>query len=272
MVSTDFIRKGPKALQRPMRPLAFPARVRVGDECSVEKGIQNTIESVMDQSIPYRRLVNVSWLGIGYFEGLVTSVTIGLILQAPMQGYNMVGKSVLKLLDIPFVSLAFQKLPPGRKQVFNGDGIMVGMDQLSTHTTKITPPPPTFPQPKLIPVVLKLKESYGLWQNYLASFPKANRFTLGSKIDDVFLAAIEYCFLASYANIAEKQILLDRAISRTDLIKLLLQLAWDIRAIDHKKYASLGERLAEVGRMLGGWKRQLQQKTLQEDRERNSRK
>jgi hypothetical protein len=109
--------------------------------------------------------------------------------------------------------------------------------------------------------VLKLKESYGIWQNYLNNFPKANRFTLGSKIDDVFLSAIEYCFLASYSPLGEKIVILDRAISRVDLIKLLLQLAWDIKALDTKKYIHLGECVSEAGKMLGGWRKQLLNKT-----------
>lgn len=116
-------------------------------------------------------------------------------------------------------------------------------------------------QPKLIPVVLKLKDSYGLWQEYLIHFPKANRFTLGSKIDDIFLHAIEYCFLASYSAHAEKIVLVDRCIARVDLLKLLLQLAWEMEALDTKKYVHLSEHLAEVGRMLGGWRKQLQNKT-----------
>ncbi len=116
-------------------------------------------------------------------------------------------------------------------------------------------------QPKLIPVVLKLKDAYGVWQNYLNHFPKANRFTLGSKIDDVFLASIEYCFLASYASVGDKLIFIDKAISRVDLIKLLLQLAWDIQALDTKKYIHLSEYLAEIGKMLGGWRRQVANKT-----------
>jgi len=109
--------------------------------------------------------------------------------------------------------------------------------------------------------VLSLKDAYGIWQQYLADFPKANRFTLGSKIDDVFLASIEYCFLASYSSIAEKQIWIDRGIARVDLLKLLIQLAWDIKAIDDKRYVHLSERLAEIGRMLGGWRRQIINKT-----------
>ncbi len=112
-----------------------------------------------------------------------------------------------------------------------------------------------------MPVVLKLKDAYGLWQKYLVDFPKANRYTLGSKIDSVFLNAIEYCFLASYANITEKPALLGRAISRVDLIKLLLNLAWDIKIIDNNKYVNLSEALAEVGRMLGGWRKGILAKT-----------
>ena len=91
--------------------------------------------------------------------------------------------------------------------------------------------------------------------------PKQNKYTLGSRIDSVFLSAIEYGFLASYAPSAEKERLLTRTISRVDLLKLLLQLAWEIHALDDKKYAALGEKLTEVGKMLGGWKKGLETKT-----------
>lgn len=110
-------------------------------------------------------------------------------------------------------------------------------------------------------MVLKLKETYGIWQSYLTHFPKANRFTIGSKIDNIFLEAIEYSFLASYNHGSEKIILLSKSISKVDLIKLLLQLCWEIKALDNKKYAHLSESFAEIGKMLGGWKRQLINKT-----------
>lgn len=96
---------------------------------------------------------------------------------------------------------------------------------------------------------------------YVAHFPKANRFTLGSKIDEIFLNSIEYCFLASYSRTNEKLLLVDKAISRIDLIKLLIQLAWDIKALDTNKYIKISEMLDEVGRMLGGWKKQITNKT-----------
>jgi hypothetical protein len=113
----------------------------------------------------------------------------------------------------------------------------------------------------LVPVVLKLKDTYNIWQIYLSDFPKANRFTIGSKIDTLFLEAIEYVFIASYSAALEKQNMLNKGISKIDLIKLLLQLSWEIKALDNNKYAVLIERFSEIGKMLGGWKRQLQNKT-----------
>ena len=102
-----------------------------------------------------------------------------------------------------------------------------------------------------------------MWQNFLPHFPKGSRYTLGSKIDDIFLSAIEYCFLASYSPLGEKLPILDRAISRTDLIKLFLTLAWESKYLDTNKYTQLSLHLSEVGRMLGGWRKQIETKTLE---------
>jgi hypothetical protein len=108
---------------------------------------------------------------------------------------------------------------------------------------------------------LRLKDGYKIWQKYLVHFPRQNRYTLGTRIDAVFLSAIEYCFLASYATKDTKLGLLNRTISQVDLLKLLLQLAWEIHALDNKKYTHLSDCLSETGRMLGGWKKGLLSKT-----------
>jgi hypothetical protein len=129
----------------------------------------------------------------------------------------------------------------------------------SDHTNNLTPPR-TVLQPNLIPVVLKLKDTYILWQTYARHFPKTHRYTLGSKIDDLFLVTIEYCFLASYSNLGDKIPLVDKAISRVDLIKLLLQMSYEIKALDTKYYIKLGEGTYDIGKMLGGWRKQLQTK------------
>lgn len=116
--------------------------------------------------------------------------------------------------------------------------------------------------PKLVPVVLKLKDTYSVWQKHLDSFPKNKKFTLGSKIDTVFLETIELSFIASYSNLETKPPLINKTIIKIDLLKLLVQIAWEQRAIDNNKFIELSNRLLEIGKMLGGWRKQLQTKTL----------
>ncbi len=165
----------------------------------------------------------------------------------------------LEFLNVLPFMFSFDKFLPCRQQIFNWNDIIVSMNTNFPHPINVTPPR-DIQQPKLIPVVLKLKDTYTLWQSYLTNFPKQNRYTLGNKIDNVFLLAIEYCFLASYASKDTKLVHLERCISRVDLLKLLLQLAWEIRALDTKKYTVLSEQLQEVGRMLGGWRKGLEKK------------
>jgi len=48
-----------------------------------------------------------------------------------------------------------------------------------------------------------------------------------------------------------------KAIGKTDLIKFFLQICWEIKSLQNNKYIALSEPLNEVGKMLGGWYRQL---------------
>ncbi len=75
------------------------------------------------------------------------------------------------------------------------------------------------------------------------------------------MLSIEYCFLASYSSLGDKLMYIDKAISRCDLLKLLLLLAFETKDLDIKKYIHISEELAEAGKMLGGWRRQAIQKT-----------
>jgi hypothetical protein len=94
---------------------------------------------------------------------------------------------------------------------------------------------------------------YKLWHEFLPNFPKDSRQTLGQKIDGFFLEVIENIIKAGYSDKAEKEIFLKRASVKLDLLKFFLQIAWEIKSLDDKKYINLSEKLLEVGKMLGGW-------------------
>ena len=54
-----------------------------------------------------------------------------------------------------------------------------------------------------------------------------------------------------------KRPLVQKAGAKLDLLKLFLQISWEIKALDNKRYIALSEKLDEIGRMLGGWQKQL---------------
>jgi len=79
---------------------------------------------------------------------------------------------------------------------------------------------------------------------------------LAAKIDSLFIETLEYIFIASYLSKEQKIPYLQKAIARLDLLKFILQVSWEIKVLDNKKYIALSEQLNEIGRMLGGWNKQ----------------
>ena len=116
---------------------------------------------------------------------------------------------------------------------------------------------PSSPPPgATLPIIQRLVAVYKIWHEYLSHFTKITRFSLGLKIDSLFLEIIEYTLAASNKSRENKLIYLNKASDKLDLLKFLLQVAWEIRTLDNKKYIALSKDLNEVGRMLGGWQRQ----------------
>jgi hypothetical protein len=113
-------------------------------------------------------------------------------------------------------------------------------------------------------VLQKLNQAYKIWQEFVPHFPKTSRYTLGNKIDSLFLGTIENIFIASYLPIKEKTPWVIKASAKLDMLKFFLQIAWDIKALDNKKFIVLSEKLNEIGRMLGGWQKHLQKETSAE--------
>lgn len=91
--------------------------------------------------------------------------------------------------------------------------------------------------------------------------PKLSRFTLGAKIDILFIETVEYILLAGYAPKHQKLAIIKRASTKLDALKFFLKLAWEMDALENKPYLATTAPLAEGGRMLGGWQKQLQQET-----------
>ena len=121
---------------------------------------------------------------------------------------------------------------------------------------KVTPPP-------TIPLVLvRAKESYRLWHSSIVNLKRVDRYTIGARVDDIFLSLLELIFRGCFAyDKFEKLSLVSQAIAKSDLLKFFLQLCWEHKVIDRKSYGVLILLIEETGRMLGGWKKSLGDKT-----------
>ncbi len=113
------------------------------------------------------------------------------------------------------------------------------------------------PPPTILPVLQKLKTTYIQWYAYYQDLPKSHRYSLGTRVDTLFVETMEAIAVASFLSRAEKQPYVRLAIRKLDTLKVFLSVLWETKSLDNKKYAALSVPIEEVGRMLGGWNGQL---------------
>ena len=66
---------------------------------------------------------------------------------------------------------------------------------------------------------------------------------------------MENLFVASHIGPEQKRTYLNGASDIFDVLKFLLRVAWEIKTLDNKKYITISEKLNEIGKMLGGWRK-----------------
>ncbi len=69
---------------------------------------------------------------------------------------------------------------------------------------------------------------------------------------------IEATAAAGFLARIEKPPYVRLAIRKLDVTKILLMILWETKSLDSKKYIALSTQLDEAGKMLGGWRGQLQ--------------
>ncbi len=90
--------------------------------------------------------------------------------------------------------------------------------------------------------------------------PRTSRYTLGARIETHFLDLLEIIYQAYYAPLDKKSEKVILGISKNDLLKYLLQIAWENKMIKDIAYAEIAEKLEEIGKILGGWKNSIETK------------
>lgn len=107
------------------------------------------------------------------------------------------------------------------------------------------------------PIIQKIYDFYREFHLAVPQMPKHDRHSIGERINNRTLDFLENIIHASRIDRKNKFGYLDEAASQLDLLKILVRLAEDTKAISPKKYLFLSEKLQEIGKMLGGWIRSL---------------
>lgn len=108
------------------------------------------------------------------------------------------------------------------------------------------------------PIIHKTYKFYILLYCCTNIFPKKDRFTLGQKCENITLEILEIMILANSKSDSQKTPFLKDVDIKLKVLQTIVRICHDVQAIDQKKYLILQESIQEIGRMLGGWLKSLQ--------------
>lgn len=94
-----------------------------------------------------------------------------------------------------------------------------------------------------------------IWINIVPHIAKGARYTIGARIENKFLDLLELAYLAYFTAKEKKAEKIAECLLVLDTLKFLISVALEGKLISNKQCADVASKLEEVGRMLGGWKK-----------------
>jgi len=86
---------------------------------------------------------------------------------------------------------------------------------------------------------------------------RSARYTIGTRIENRFLDLLELGYTAYFTERARKAVKITECIFLTDILKFLISIAWEAKLLSHKQFEEIALKLDDIGKMLGGWKKSL---------------
>ena len=99
---------------------------------------------------------------------------------------------------------------------------------------------------------------FPVWQKLFPNFPKTFRFTLGAKIDALYLSLLENLFIAEYIRKEKRIAYITQALTMCDLLKSFIQISWENKHLKEQQCILLSEGLVEINKMLFRWKQYIE--------------
>lgn len=113
-------------------------------------------------------------------------------------------------------------------------------------------------------ILSKIKDGYLIWINLVPHIPKTARYTVGTRIENKFLDLLELSYITYFSEKERKTEKIVECISILDTLKFLIYVGWEAKFISHKHYEDISIKLDDIGKMFGGWKKQLKEVTFED--------
>jgi len=107
-------------------------------------------------------------------------------------------------------------------------------------------------------ILNRIKEAYLAWIKIVPHIPKGARYTIGTRIENKFLDLLELSYTTYFTEREKKAEKITECILVLDTLKFLISVAWEGKLISNNQNQNISLVLDEVGKMFGGWKKNLQ--------------
>lgn len=97
-----------------------------------------------------------------------------------------------------------------------------------------------------------------IWMNFVPHIPKGARYTIGARIENKFLDLLELGYVAYFSKKESKTEKIAECIFLLDTLKFIVSVAWEGKILSEKQFEEVALKLEEIGKMLWGWKNNLE--------------
>ena len=102
-----------------------------------------------------------------------------------------------------------------------------------------------------LPIFQKSYDLFKFLHQYVATFPRSEKYSLGQKIKDTNINFLDQIIRAN--NAKNKRLYLEEARQLLEILRIYLRLCYDLKLMGIKRYEIVSQKIDEIGRMLGGW-------------------
>ena len=104
---------------------------------------------------------------------------------------------------------------------------------------------------------------YVEWQLKTKHIPKNLRYSIGSRIENLMANLIENITYAYHIDFHSRVKIILTAIAKNDTLKFMIYALHELKGLDENNYFLLSEKVEEIGKMLHGWKNQIEKQNHQ---------